>query len=761
MVRWPHGKSPNDKKETRPYIFDIQRNKWKSKFPATPRSPYNFTELLARPDAVVLIVEGEKSVEAAKILFHDYVVITSSGGANGSNSTDWSYLKDREIIISPDFDAAGKQYFTRVKNLCVKAEAKSIKELFTEKLGRFIVDNGVIVERQGEVPAKYDLADSLADGWCAELINSVVNDKKLDLFTDQENSKDQPILNHIQSKIEQLHQLSSYNEIKEVLALLLPYEELEREFYLRQIQKKAKQQMRSLRKIIKKLVAVEKAKKAEQYKIIQEEKRKAFEKSDTVIALDQPLDHDIWINLTEKNTPKSTLANFKMLLKAYGFAVKYNTITRRCEKTVSTKKYKSDNQDNNIRADITSVCILNNFKITETTINAYLGNIAEENIYNPIAEWIASKPWDGRSRLQELSNTVITDTPNKELYLKKWLLSAVAAANMEKGFFSKGVLVFQGGQSIGKTSWFKKLLPPEMHDLLLEGASIDPSSKDSVIKVVRRWLVELGELDATFRKADIAKLKAFISNEEDTIRLPYAQEESRFTRRTVFFASVNEKYYLVDNTGNTRWWTLAIKDIDYKHNIDMQQLWAECSVLLKNGEQWWFTPEEEKLLELNNNDFLSVSPFEELLQAKYNFSKPANTPITATELLVDLGYLNPNKKQRNEMGQVLQKLGVTRNRLSKYLIPPVYDVTEKNTVDNHEQYDELKNKQKLQILNNMIHRNFKPYEASIIINECNFKYTDNKLVLTTTHNFNLDKEHQEQLEYLLKDLYGNDFMIMN
>ncbi len=190
MVRWLHGKNPDSKKETRPYIFNIQRNKWKSKFPTNPRTPYNLTELLARSDAIVLIVEGERSVEAAKILFPDYVVITSSGGANSSNSTDWSYLKDREIIISPDVDTAGKAYLSKVKNLCVKAGAKSIKELFTKKLGRFIIENGVIVERQGEVPAKYDLGDSLSEGWSAELINSAVNDKKLfTLFSEEKTEK--------------------------------------------------------------------------------------------------------------------------------------------------------------------------------------------------------------------------------------------------------------------------------------------------------------------------------------------------------------------------------------------------------------------------------------------------------------------------------------------------------------------------------------------------------------------------------------------
>lgn len=52
------------------------------------RPLYGLHELANRPDAPVLVVEGEKTAEAAKLLFPDYVAITWSGGAPGVARTE-------------------------------------------------------------------------------------------------------------------------------------------------------------------------------------------------------------------------------------------------------------------------------------------------------------------------------------------------------------------------------------------------------------------------------------------------------------------------------------------------------------------------------------------------------------------------------------------------------------------------------------------------------------------------------------------------
>ena len=58
--------------------------RWVPKAPDKPRPLYNIQDLIARPDAPVLIVEGEKAAEAAKLIAGQaYVVTTWPNGAAG------------------------------------------------------------------------------------------------------------------------------------------------------------------------------------------------------------------------------------------------------------------------------------------------------------------------------------------------------------------------------------------------------------------------------------------------------------------------------------------------------------------------------------------------------------------------------------------------------------------------------------------------------------------------------------------------------
>ena len=54
------------------------------KRPLTPVPMYGLDRLAARPEATVLLVEGEKTADAAELLFPGCVAITSQGGSNGA-----------------------------------------------------------------------------------------------------------------------------------------------------------------------------------------------------------------------------------------------------------------------------------------------------------------------------------------------------------------------------------------------------------------------------------------------------------------------------------------------------------------------------------------------------------------------------------------------------------------------------------------------------------------------------------------------------
>lgn len=383
--------------------------------------------------------------------------------------------------------------------------------------------------------------------------------------------------------------------------------------------------------------------------------------NDNWLPLDGSVNRFMFPHMSDQQKPLSTWENLEWMLDQYGIKARYNEISKNVVVTIPGRDYGMDSADNCALAEISSLCARNG--MPKGDAGDYIKLIGVANRYNPAAEFITSRPWDGVSRIYDLVDTLTTpDGFDRSLVLmivRRWLISAVAAAMKPTGFWSKGVLVLQGDQSLGKTSWFKSLLPPTMRDLIKDGATIDPSNKDSVTTAIGHWMVELGELDATFRKADIARLKSFISSDVDMLRRPYDRLESKYQRRTVFFASVNPKHFLADDTGNVRWWTIPVTDVNYDHDIDTQQLWAEVAQLYRDGERWWLDRDEEAMLEQVNKEHEAIDPVEEMILMRYEWGcdRPAAyAERTATQVLQEIGYDKPNKSQTTHCAGVLRKL---------------------------------------------------------------------------------------------------------
>lgn len=385
-------------------------------------------------------------------------------------------------------------------------------------------------------------------------------------------------------------------------------------------------------------------------------------------------------HLSERGKPLNTWENLDYLLNEYGINVRYNVISKKTEVLIPGHKSSIDNKQKATLAEITSLCARNGMPKTE--IAQYLVVIGDHTPYNPVLAWIKSHQWDGVSRFADLAATITPDDnyplEMRDILLKRWLISAVAAAFNTGGFEAHGALVLVGAQGTGKTTWFNRLVCPELRrELVLTGALLDTENKDTIITAVSHWIVELGELDATFRKADIAKLKAFITQGVDKFRRPFEREDDERDRRTVFCASVNQSDYLVDDTGNRRWWTIPAKSIDYMHDIDMQQLWAEVHEWFKNGEHWHLTDDEQAQLRSINASHEQIDPIAEKIRkvctepdAKLN----GQDWMIAGEVLESLGYRTPNKTQRNIAAKALQDLGFecrVRHKVKQYLVPSI------------------------------------------------------------------------------------------
>lgn len=110
---------------------------------------YGRPELLARPKDPVLIVEGEKKVDAARRIFPDYVPISPMNGAKSPHkSRDWPLLAGRSVVIWPDADGPGSGFADATAKLASDAGAASVADV--------MIPDGW--------PGKWDLADALPDG---------------------------------------------------------------------------------------------------------------------------------------------------------------------------------------------------------------------------------------------------------------------------------------------------------------------------------------------------------------------------------------------------------------------------------------------------------------------------------------------------------------------------------------------------------------------------------------------------------------------
>jgi len=378
------------------------------------------------------------------------------------------------------------------------------------------------------------------------------------------------------------------------------------------------------------------------------------------------------------NLLPATIPNTSHLATGNNITVRYDVIRKKLNIIISGNSGTPENADNVALAIIFSLANLNGMSTGQ--IPSFLEVIGDRNQYNPVADWILSKPWDKVDRLSAFYATLVqrADFPEelKNSLIYCWLLSAVAAALKSSGFKARGVLTLQGPQSIGKTSWISALIPdPVLRENVLKlDHHLDAGNKDSIITAVCHWIVEIGELDSSFKK-DIARLKGFLTSDRDKVRRPYGRSDSEYPRRTVFCATVNEDNFLVDSTGNSRWWTIPVTAINYNHGIDMQQVFAQLKTELDAGAMWWLSPEQEALLESHNKKHRAVSVIRENILEALDLERVNENGLpamTATQVLQRMYIKSPTNAQCKECAGILRELLGEHKRIqgiNKWRIP--------------------------------------------------------------------------------------------
>jgi predicted P-loop ATPase len=212
--------------------------------------------------------------------------------------------------------------------------------------------------------------------------------------------------------------------------------------------------------------------------------------------------------------------------------------------------------------------------------------VARRNAYHPVREYLTSLPWDGVPRIGDwLSRYCGAERSRYAAAVGEMFLVSAVARVMEPGCKADHVLILEGPQGIGKSSAARVLAGDEWFADQLA----DMGSKDAAMQVRGVWIVELGELDV-LNRAEMARAKAFLTQQIERFRLPYGRRIVQVPRQCVFLGTTNAEEWMRDETGARRFWPVRCLKIDLPGlKRDRDQLWAEALRRYHDGARWHIT----------------------------------------------------------------------------------------------------------------------------------------------------------------------------
>lgn len=311
----------------------------------------------------------------------------------------------------------------------------------------------------------------------------------------------------------------------------------------------------------------------------------------------------------------------------YANKLKYNDYKKK--KEFADKEFTDFTQDiiyNDIERDINLT--------SRTKVDSALMEIFDKNRYNPVIDYLESLVWDKTCRIESIFQQCfdIDDTRLVRAMAKKWFIAAVKRT-YEPGSKFDNMIVIQGGQGIGKSTFCSRLAKGNSTDISFE----EINNKDIINKLNQTWIGIIDEMD-NYGKKEMGSIKTFLSKTKDEARLAYAKNIEEFQRHCVFIGSLNDETFLRDITSSVerRFWIFRANKQKWDGTLNniltnevVDQLWAEAVYYYKEDKDYYLDIDAELMEEFAKdqrqfktfNDDIGSEHINSILNDKYRLNE--------------------------------------------------------------------------------------------------------------------------------------------
>lgn len=274
--------------------------------------------------------------------------------------------------------------------------------------------------------------------------------------------------------------------------------------------------------------------------------------------------------------------NVRLALHKLGVSLRHNLFSN--EENYEREGKVDILQDHHVKALRAEAEAVHDFRPSKDDLFDMCEVIAREHAYHPVRDYLDSLPRDqpvtGLAERWLIDCAGAEDTPFVRAVSRIVLVAAVRRVRQPGCKFDEMLVLETRTQGKNKSKALKEGLCPDASWFTDDfNFRLVNDTQKMLECTMGHWIIEAGELKG-LSEGQYNAVKGYLSRGRDIARMAYGRKRNVVLREFIVIGTTNEEQYLMDPSGNRRFWPVAIIEFDVAMLRGMRDaLWAEAARL--------------------------------------------------------------------------------------------------------------------------------------------------------------------------------------